>query len=139
MTARKKTFRLRHVGSPRGFTLVELMIVVLIIALLATIGMALFAPMRYKACVTIARYDLKKFFEAEQVYLTENNAFIGKPGDILSNAPGVQSTFTLPDYSPSKNTYITITNDDPFTAEARQLGIGIIFECDVRTGTITER
>jgi len=139
MTACKKTSHIRQAANSRGFTLIEVMIVVGIIAILAATAAVLYAPMRQKACVTIARYDLKKFFEAEQVQLTENNAFVGTTGGIISNAAGIQSTFYLPDYLPSKGTYITITNDAPFTAEARLLGFEIVFECNVQTGVITER
>lgn len=135
----RKTLSRCFAAQRRGFTLVELMIVVLIIAVLFTIAGLLFAPLRHKACITIARYDLKKFFEAQQIQLTDNNDFLGTTGDIISNAPGIASTISLPDYSPSKNTYITITNEDPFTAEARQLGVGIVLECDVKTGLIQER
>ncbi len=115
------------------------MIVVTVILILSLIAGMIYAPVRQKACVTVARYDLKKFFEAEQAYLTENNEFAGKAGEVISNAPGIPSTFYLPEYAPSKNTFITITNMDPFTAEARQLGIDVVFECDIHTGVIKEK
>ena len=139
MPGSNKTSSLRFGAHPRGVTLIELMVAVLIIAVLITIAGLLFAPLRHKACVTIARYDLQKFFEAQQIQLTDNEKFIGTTGDVISNAQGVPSTFSLPDYKPSKNTYITITNDDPFTAEARQLGVDVVLECDVQTGMIKER
>jgi prepilin-type N-terminal cleavage/methylation domain-containing protein len=139
MTTSKKISGRRCLFTSSGFSLIEVMLVVMIISILSATASYFFSTMRQKACITIARYDLRKFFEAEQVYLSEHNAYIGSVGDVISNAPGIESTFTVEGYSPSKNTYITITNDDPLTAQARQLGIEVIFECDILTGLITER
>jgi prepilin-type N-terminal cleavage/methylation domain-containing protein len=139
MRLRKKTPRLFRATSFGGFTLIELIIVVLIIAILTATAGFLFSAMRQKACTTIARYDLKKFFEAEQVYLINHNEFKGAAGDIISNAPGIESTFVLESYLPSRNTYIVIINDNPFLAQAHQVGYDVTFECNVQTGLITER
>lgn len=128
--------RLRH---QNGLTIIELMIAVAIIGILSAVAGLTYVSLREKACTTIARYDLKKFFEAEHDYVTEHNVYCGEVGDILSNTPGIESTFRLPNYSPSPGTIIRIINDDPFTAQAMQLGVPLVFECDTLTGIITER
>lgn len=139
MQIRKKTPRLFRSASFGGFTLIELMVVIIIVAILTLIAAVLFSAMRQKACITIARYDLKKFYEAEHACLVDHNEFKGAVGDIISNAPGIESTFVLPGYLPSRDGYIVIINDNPFTAQAHHLGLGVTFECNIQTGLITER
>jgi prepilin-type N-terminal cleavage/methylation domain-containing protein len=123
----------------KGLTVLELVIVVLIISILSAIAVLGLMHSKKKACLTIARHDLRQFFEAEQQYFAEYDAFKGSVGDVISNDPDVPSTFYLEAYSPSKHTYILITKDDPFTAIATQRGVKLIFEYDIETGQITER
>lgn len=130
---------MRRLRNQHGLTIIELMVSIIIIGILSAVAGLAYTRLREKACTTIVRYDLKKFFEAEHDYFNEHNVYCGEVGDVLSNAPGIKSTFHLPFYSPSSGTFIRIINDDPFTAQAMMLGIPLVFECDTLTGIITER
>jgi hypothetical protein len=90
------------------------------------------------ALKTIVRYDLKKLFEAEQIYYNRHDTFKGSVGDIISNDPTISSTFTLEGFSPSANTTITIIDDDPFTAVGKNEGVEITFAYDIKTNIIRE-
>ena len=92
-----------------------------------------------KACNTIVRYDLRKFFEAEQMFYGQYDIYKGSVGDVISNDLNVLSTMSLEDFSPSLNTSITVTDDDPFTAVGRNEGVKLTFACNINTHTITER
>jgi prepilin-type N-terminal cleavage/methylation domain-containing protein len=135
---RTKTILLNRTYPSKGFTLIELLVVILIISILSTIVVLGLMQTKKKACITVARYDLKKFFEAEQTYYGNHDIVKGGIGDVISNDPNVLSTFSLDFFSPSANTVITITDDDPFTVVVRNQGAELTFECNLNTGIITE-
>jgi len=68
-----KTFRFKKTGKAQGFTLVEIMIVVLIIGILLAIAIPNFIQAREssraKACVA----NLKQIESAKQQYMMDNN------------------------------------------------------------------
>ena len=121
----------------RGFTLIELIVVILIIAILSVIATSVLMYYKNKACLTIARYDLQKFLEAQQQYFAEHDTFKGSVNDVISNDPGVPSTFSLEYFTPSQHTFITITDDDPFTAIAVNRGTHFTAAFNISTGHIT--
>jgi type IV pilus assembly protein PilA len=59
-------------GSEKGFTLVELLIVVAIIAILAAIAIPQFSKYRSRAYITEINSDAKNAYTAAQAYLTDN-------------------------------------------------------------------
>jgi prepilin-type N-terminal cleavage/methylation domain-containing protein len=126
-------------GGSKGFTLIELIFVLVIIAALCAIGILALGFAKKKASATVALYELKQFHHAQQLYFTDHREFKGAAGDVVSNDPAVPSTFTLVNFSPSRNTSITITKENPFTAVARQSGSNVFFECNIETGVITEK
>ncbi len=82
----------RHCPSPRdsgGFTLVELMVVIVIIGLLATVVMINVMPSQDRAMVEKARADVSVLEQAAETYRLDNLAY-------PSTAQGLQALLEAP-------------------------------------------
>ena len=71
----QKLIERRHKGQEEGFTLIELMVVVLIIAILIAIAIPTFLGARTRAQDRQAQSNLRNAFAAEKVVYTDNQAF----------------------------------------------------------------
>lgn len=109
----------RPITSVRGFTLVELMIVVAIIALIAAIAIPAFGMIRSKSIATRAVNDLKKVSETFHLMLMENP---GMPDGVYNQGGigGVPAGFDVLDLP--RNIY------------AKPLGPNSVLSFDLRTG-----
>lgn len=80
--------------SPGGFTLVELVIVVVIIGLLATIAIPKFTATRDRALVAAMKSDLRNLVTAEESYFADNLTYTNTLGTTYNSSPGVTVTFS---------------------------------------------
>ncbi|HDR14249.1 MAG TPA: prepilin-type N-terminal cleavage/methylation domain-containing protein [Desulfobacteraceae bacterium] len=66
----------------KGFTLIELMIVVAIIGILAAIAIPQFSNYRKRAANAAAMSDAKNLATAQEVYYTDNNTYASDTADL---------------------------------------------------------
>jgi len=91
----------------KGFTLIELMIVIAIIGILAAIAIPQFNVYRAKGYNAVSKSDLKNAYTAAQAYFTDNqgatfneaaltaSGFRSTPGVVLTITAGTQDTLAL--------------------------------------------
>ena len=121
-------------GAPEGFTLVEIMIVVAIIALLAVISVPGFMRARKRSQATMILNELKVIDGAIALYAVETNKASGDPvlhadykpyldkrmplyrtgTDIFGNAYGPQTVDQLPNVPPATKTMLSDVVDPAF-------------------------
>src|SRR5262245_4057232 len=77
----------------QGFTLIELMVVVLIIAILLAIAIPTFLGARNSANSRAAQSNLRNALTAEQTYYTNQQAF-GNTAGVVTIEPNLQWTDT---------------------------------------------
>ena len=76
--------------SEEGFTLVELMVVVLIIAILIAVAIPTFLGARRGAQDRAAQIDLRNFLPAERSYYVDNTAYTTNVADLQALDPSVR-------------------------------------------------
>src|SRR2546423_6482235 len=81
--------RARMDRDEEGFTLIELMVVVLIIAILLAIAIPTFLGARGKAQDRAAQSNLRNALTAEKTYYTDNQAYTASTAAIASIEPNL--------------------------------------------------
>jgi len=92
-----------------GFTLIELMVVVLIIAILIAIAIPTFLGARERAQDRAAQSDIRNAFTAEKVYYTDNQEYTEATADLKAIEPSL--TFSDADAVTADAVHVTVDAD----------------------------
>lgn len=87
--------------SRSGFTIVELLIVIVVIAILATISVVAYNGVQSRADATKVTSDLKAVNDALQVYYAEKGVYPSSSGQWYGYTGGYQTTSYVPGLAPS--------------------------------------
>ncbi len=105
--------RLAH-DDERGFTLIELMVVVLIIAILIAIAIPTFLGARDRANKRAAQSNLRNALTAEKTVYADSQVYVGPTDTKLTNSEtNLKFTGTVADATAKTNTvYVAVANSD---------------------------
>ena len=87
---------IRRIRASAGFTLIELMIVVVIIGILAAVGAVSFSRMRDRAKEGSLKSNMHTFQLATEDYNVVNNAYASRADSVAVRLPGDGASFTNP-------------------------------------------
>ena len=96
----------------QGFTLIELMVVVLIIAILLAIAIPTFLGARNTANARGAQSDLRNALTAEQTFWTNNQSFTVTATDLNPIEPNLTWVAAAPTKASAANTVATFMSSD---------------------------
>jgi type IV pilus assembly protein PilA len=119
-----------------GFTLIELMVVVLIIAILIAIAIPTFLGARRRAQDRAAQSNLRNALTAEKAYYTDNQAYSATVASLTSIEPSLTFSATA---APAQNTVAmvvstTTTTNDTITLGTKSASGTCFYLKDVATG-----
>ncbi len=103
--------KLRKQANEKGFTLIELMIVVAIIGILAAVAIPNFLQYQLKAKTAEAKTNLGAIKTSQEAYMAENDFYLtsavsnAAPADIKQAWPSPASGFDEIGFAPSGNVY----------------------------------
>ena len=116
-----------------GFTLIELMVVVLIIAILIAIAIPTFLGARARAQDRAAQSNLRNALTAEKTYYTDNQAYTQTTTDLTSIEPSL--TYNA-DAVPANNNQIYVSaSGSTVTLGAKSASGTCFYIKDVATGS----
>ena len=101
------------VRDERGFTLIELMIVVLIIALLVAIALPSFLGARVQAYDRAAQSDIRNAFAAEKAYYSDTHTYTTDPATMIA----IEAAITYLDGDTPLVTGVAYLHLDPISNE----------------------
>jgi prepilin-type N-terminal cleavage/methylation domain-containing protein len=93
--------------SKKGFTLIELMIVIAIIGILAAIAIPQFAAYRIRGFNATAQWDLRNMITAQEGYFSDKQVYVAT-GDVAG-------TLSAYGYTRSTNVTATIVSSNTFS------------------------
>jgi type IV pilus assembly protein PilA len=101
----------------RGFTLIELMVVVMVIAILIAIAVPTFLGARQAANDRATQGNVRNAFSAARIFYNERFAYSTVPAEMVAIEPSLNWTTTPLDSAASERSIYMVTFDTPATAQ----------------------
>ena len=121
--------------SEEGFTLIELMVVVLIIAILIAIAIPTFLGARKRAQDRAAQSDLRNGLTAEKTFYTDGEAYSSVPGSMTAVEPSLSWGTKLTFVDRAAAAGVTSTTDAVVCLEQASKSGTVFALADVAIGT----
>ncbi len=98
--------KLNKMKNQKGFTLIELMIVIAIIGILAAIAIPQFSAYRKRAYNSAAQSDLKNFITAQEAYYVDESTYCSSETQLVTSYGAITSDkVTVAINTATANTY----------------------------------
>ena len=122
----------------KGFTLIELMIVVVIIGILAALAIPRFMRATTKSKQSEAKQILKQIYVMQQAYRQEKDTYFITAAVAGSATPNNFATIGIEIGPTARYSYSLVGNTTLFTCTAQALGANLDDDATIDTWTITE-
>ena len=121
----------------RGFTLLELIVVIIIIGILATLGFAQYTKTIEKGRAAEAKVVLGQIRSAQEVYKLQNGVYASDPADLAVSAPGSCTTTNYFSYGTNNTTGVATrcTSGGKSPDSATVYYVNITYATSAWTGT----
>jgi type II secretory pathway pseudopilin PulG len=133
----------------KGFTLVELIILIVVLVVLSTFAISAFQGIIKTAYKVTIQHDLQKFVDTEEIYFLYNRQYFGTAGDYIQGGAHPSGALVIPGTSfvPSEDVRIEITSGSGqapagppcFKVRVSHAKLNVAYEYDFATRQKIER